>query len=113
MRGCSPLPVVPRALRMRRRPPRNGRRVWLCRFGAFSLYAEERSATLGAWVLQRTNISRENCNRGSATRCTAPPRKDLLATHSPLFLEVRGLFGMASSDSGHALCTPTRVCAAS
>jgi hypothetical protein len=41
-----------------------GRRVWLCRFGAFSLYAEERSATLGAWVLQRTNISRENCNRG-------------------------------------------------
>ena len=62
MRGCSPLPVVPRALRMRRRPPRNGRRVWLCRFGAFSLYAEERSATLGAWVLQRTNISRENCN---------------------------------------------------
>lgn len=68
MRGCSPLPVVPRALRMRRRPPRNGRRVWLCRFGAFSLYAEERSATLGAWVLQSTNISRENCNRESERR---------------------------------------------
>ena len=81
MRGCSPLPVVPRALRVRRRPPRNGWRVWLCRFGAFSLYAEERSATLGAWVLQSTNISRENCNRGrrlsflvSAERSTSDVR---------------------------------------
>jgi hypothetical protein len=67
-----------------------GRRVWLCRFGAFSLYAEERSATLGAWVLQRTNISRENCNRGrrpsflvSAERSTSDVRPFRPAAPSP------------------------------
>ena len=41
-----------------------GRRVWLCRFGAFSRSMPGAQHSLGAWVLQSTNISRENCNRG-------------------------------------------------
>ena len=40
----------------------------------------------------------------SAAPSLPPPRKDLLATHSPLFLEGRGLFGLVSSVPTLVLC---------